>query len=51
MAGKFHFYPEEWDDISNEAKDLIKKMLEINPGNRLSAEEVLKHPWMKMDLD
>jgi len=25
--------------------DLIKKMLVVNPENRISAEEALKHPW------
>ncbi|KAH0798079.1 Calcium/calmodulin-dependent protein kinase type II subunit alpha [Histomonas meleagridis] len=31
--------------ISNEAKDLILKMLDINPFNRVTAREALNHPW------
>ena len=37
---------EEWDDVSNEAKDLINKML-TKPKIRLTAEGALKHTWIK----
>ena len=42
------FTGEEWEDITNEAKDLIKIMLKKNPNERWSAEECLKHKWFKM---
>ena len=41
---KYNFYDEEWKNVSNEAKDLIKHML-IDENKRYSAEEVLRHPW------
>jgi len=31
--------------VSDDAKDLIKKMLVVNPDNRLSADQALRHPW------
>lgn len=31
--------------MSLEAKDLIRKMLAKNPAVRLTASEVLQHPW------
>jgi len=34
-----------WPNISDEGKDLIKKLLVIEPKNRLSAQEALVHPW------
>ena len=43
--GEFDFPEEEWDCISDLAKDLIKKMLTYDPKKRLSANQVLKHPW------
>ena len=43
--GEFDFPPEEWDVITSEGKDLIKKMLTFEPKKRLSAEQVLSHPW------
>jgi len=32
--------------LSNEIKDLIKKMLIKKPANRISIEEIFEHPWM-----
>ncbi|KAG7279679.1 hypothetical protein CRUP_025782, partial [Coryphaenoides rupestris] len=36
----------DWDTVTPEAKDLINKMLTINPGKRITAAEALKHPWI-----
>lgn len=44
--GEFDFDGDEWDDVSNEAKDLIKKLV-TKPERRFSAEEALQHPWIK----
>ena len=43
---KFNFPDKEWNNISNEAKDLIKKMI-CNENERLSAVQVLEHDWIK----
>ena len=45
QRGKFCFPEEEWGIISNEAKDLISKMLTYDPAKRISAKKVLLHPW------
>jgi len=37
----------EWDVISSSAKDLIEKLLVTDPNKRSTAEEALKHPWIK----
>jgi calcium-dependent protein kinase len=42
------FGGEEWEDITSEAKDLIKLMLKKNPSERLSAEQCLTHKWFKI---
>lgn len=36
----------EWDTVTAEAKDLINKMLTINPAKRVTATDALKHPWI-----
>ena len=33
-------------DINNEAKDLIKKILKKNPNERISLEEMIRHPFI-----
>ena len=43
VSGEF----EKIDDISEEANDLINKMLEINPKKRIKIDEILVHPWIK----
>jgi calcium-dependent protein kinase len=45
-TGKYVFPEEEWDNISDDAKDLIAKMLEFNPANRFSASDCLYHKWL-----
>ena len=34
-------------NISKEANNLLVKMLEPDPKNRISIEQILKHPWLK----
>jgi len=46
LSGKFTLDEEEWENVSNEAKDLVKKLLEYNPEKRISASEALQHPWI-----
>ena len=33
--------------VSNDAKDLLLKMLQKDPVKRVSADEALKHPWFR----
>ncbi|XP_006899237.1 PREDICTED: calcium/calmodulin-dependent protein kinase type II subunit delta-like [Elephantulus edwardii] len=45
-AGAYDFPSPEWDRLTPEAKDLINKILTINPAKRITASEALKHPWI-----
>jgi len=51
QRGKFQFPKRDWFGISPEAKDLIKKLLVKTAKNRISASDVLAHPWMKNKND
>ncbi|KAH7653594.1 Non-specific serine/threonine protein kinase protein [Dioscorea alata] len=46
LKGAIDFDSEPWPLISNSAKDLIRKMLCSRPSDRLTAHEVLCHPWI-----
>ncbi|KAJ7970026.1 Calcium-dependent kinase [Quillaja saponaria] len=45
-AADLRFPSEPWGCISESAKNLIRKMLSINPSQRLTAQQVLGHSWM-----
>jgi len=45
IRGDFGELPET---LSDDAKDLISKLLTVNPRLRLTIDEVLKHPWMQV---
>jgi len=46
MAGRYDFPSPWWDTVSADAKDLVNKLLVVDPKKRLTAEQVLKHPWI-----
>ncbi|XAR73074.1 Non-specific serine/threonine protein kinase [Bertholletia excelsa] len=46
LKGDIDFESEPWPQISESAKDLIRKMLCSRPSERLTAHEVLCHSWM-----
>jgi serine/threonine protein kinase len=48
-AGQYKFDPSHWGVISDGAKDLVKKILVVDPSKRLTSAQVLAHPWMKME--
>ncbi|XP_043071014.1 probable serine/threonine-protein kinase MARK-C isoform X2 [Drosophila grimshawi] len=48
QEGHFSFPEAEWHDVSNEAKDLICRLLVKEASKRLSAEAVLNHTWIRM---
>ncbi len=43
MKGKFNFK----ESLTEEAKDLLQRMLECDPRKRITIEEILDHPWMR----
>ncbi|CDS02704.1 hypothetical protein LRAMOSA00109 [Lichtheimia ramosa] len=47
--GLYDFPPQYWDGISEDAKDLIRGLLTVDPTKRLTAEDALKHKWMSHD--
>uniref|UniRef100_A0A4W4FV42 non-specific serine/threonine protein kinase n=1 Tax=Electrophorus electricus TaxID=8005 RepID=A0A4W4FV42_ELEEL len=45
-SGKFSLTGGYWNSVSSEAKDLVSKMLHVDPHQRLTAAQVLRHPWI-----
>jgi len=44
--GEYFLDTRGWDTITPEAKNLISQMLTVNPSERISSDEALKHPWI-----
>jgi len=42
----FEFPSPWWDNISSHAKDLISRLLEKDPRNRMTADQMLEHEWI-----
>ncbi|KAL4450265.1 hypothetical protein ABPG74_008971 [Tetrahymena malaccensis] len=49
IEGEYSFPSDPWDKISEEAKDLIRKCLTINPEDRIKPDMMLQHPWLQDD--
>ncbi|CAF1253505.1 unnamed protein product [Rotaria sordida] len=51
IKGLYTFPDEFWSEISESAKDLIRKMMCVDPTKRLTINGVLEHPWLVDDHD
>eukprot|EP00975_Prorocentrum_lima_P046404 9705182-Prorocentrum_lima.AAC.1 len=49
--GQYRFYEEDWNPISDEAKDLIRRMLTVDVSKRITSRQALKHPWLQLESD
>lgn len=46
-SGVLDFPHPYWTNVSEEAKDLIRNLLNVVPHERFSAAQALEHPWIK----
>ncbi|URE26782.1 calcium-dependent protein kinase [Musa troglodytarum] len=47
LRGLIDFKREPWPSVSENAKNLVGQMLEPDPKLRLTAKQVLEHPWLQ----
>ena len=45
--GRYDFPKPEWDSVSKSAKELIQRMLSVDPHNRITIQESMNHPWVR----
>uniref|UniRef100_A0A8C9WHZ7 Serine/threonine-protein kinase DCLK2 n=1 Tax=Scleropages formosus TaxID=113540 RepID=A0A8C9WHZ7_SCLFO len=46
LVGRLEFPTPYWDNITDSAKELIGRMLQVNVEARYTAEDILAHPWV-----
>ncbi|XP_076453396.1 MAP kinase-activated protein kinase 5-like [Babylonia areolata] len=46
LSGDYEFTGEEWEHISQEAKDVICRLLYVDPTQRMTIQELAAHPWL-----
>ncbi|KAM6944524.1 serine/threonine-protein kinase Chk2 isoform 2-T3 [Lycodopsis pacificus] len=47
IDGEFTMVPSKWRHISDQAKDVVRKLLVVDPRRRMTIEEALQHPWLQ----
>ncbi|KAK4747299.1 hypothetical protein SAY87_026336 [Trapa incisa] len=47
LRGVIDFKRAPWPQVSDSAKSLVQQMLELDPQKRLTAQQVLDHPWIQ----
>mmetsp|Transcript_8935 Transcript_8935/g.6279 ORF Transcript_8935/g.6279 Transcript_8935/m.6279 type:complete len:89 (+) Transcript_8935:655-921(+) len=47
---EYDFSAPSWSSISEGPKDIIRKLLVVEPKERMIPEDILKHPWIKGDI-
>lgn len=48
--GEYEFPNEEWSDVSEEAKQLIRTLLKTEPTQRMTITEFMNHPWINQAM-
>eukprot|EP00475_Leptophrys_vorax_P023551 TRINITY_DN3220_c5_g1_i1.p1 TRINITY_DN3220_c5_g1~~TRINITY_DN3220_c5_g1_i1.p1 ORF type:complete len:708 (+),score=-20.30 TRINITY_DN3220_c5_g1_i1:576-2699(+) len=50
VRGAINFAAPAWEKVSEAARDLVRRMLDVDARRRLKAHEVLQHPWLHPEL-
>lgn len=46
-SGRIIFHERYWKDVSNDAKDFIRMLLQPDPKKRATSQQALQHVWLK----
>lgn len=47
LEGKYEFDVREWTTVSPEAKELVRRLMTVNPKDRLTIHEACEHRWFR----
>ncbi|KAG8468777.1 hypothetical protein KFE25_007295 [Diacronema lutheri] len=46
VSGSYSFPDRYWSEVSAEAKDLVSRLLQVDPAQRYTVQQSLAHPWV-----
>ena len=47
LKGVYSFSSPEWENVSDEAIDVIQQLMDPRRETRLTAKDLLEHPWLE----
>ena len=47
IEGEYSFHSKAWKTLSQESKDFVTSLLEVDSKKRMTARAALAHPWLK----
>uniref|UniRef100_A0A3P8U7Y9 Checkpoint kinase 2 n=1 Tax=Amphiprion percula TaxID=161767 RepID=A0A3P8U7Y9_AMPPE len=47
ILGEFTMVPSKWRHVSDQAKDVVRRLLVVDPSKRMSIEAALQHAWLQ----
>jgi len=50
-SAQFEFPEQEWKNVSTQAKELIKNLLQVDSAKRMTIEQLSSHPWVSNGLE
>jgi len=48
LEGKYEFDVREWTEVSEEARELVKQLMTVDPKARLTIQQALAHKWFTL---
>lgn len=50
LRGTFTFFSPDWDEVSQEAKDFISALIQVDSSKRLNCTQALEMPWLNNNI-
>lgn len=44
--GTYYFPASDWKGVSHEARDFVRRLLQVNASKRMTVDQALRHPWI-----
>ncbi|PIK46195.1 mitogen-activated protein kinase-activated protein kinase 5 [Apostichopus japonicus] len=50
MSGQYEFSKADWSHISSNAKNVVDRLLKVDPLKRMTVTELINHPWLQESM-